>query len=200
LSKPRLYIPDFLDLEKRLNAISFEKNKKADIDLSMFFHSKTESEIVNLQKYLSIKKEEKEEDFLDNWIRMIATNRLTGHSKGFFSVYTLPPNQAVSPQSQLRINQQRNQKPEYRNVKEIILKKTKMLLRNIDYETKNRLLEIAKKSSFYSNDARETKKIKDNTIQLTVTSPPFLNIVQYAKDNWLRCWFNKLDINDIEKK
>ena len=33
-----------------------------------------------------------------------------------------------------------------------------------------------------------------------MTSPPFLDIVQYAKDNWLRCWFNNIDINIIEKK
>ena len=36
---------------------------------------------------------------------MIALNRLTGHSPGFFSVYTLPPNQAVSVKAQKRINQ-----------------------------------------------------------------------------------------------
>jgi hypothetical protein len=34
-------------------------------------------------------------------------------------------------------------------------------------------------------------------VQLTVTSPPFLNVVQYAKDNWLRCWFNHLDAEAI---
>ena len=33
---------------------------------------------------------------VDDWIRMVCLNRLTGHSAGFFSVYTLPPNQAVS--------------------------------------------------------------------------------------------------------
>jgi hypothetical protein len=26
-----------------------------------------------------------------------------------------------------------------------------------------------------------------------VTSPPFLDIVQYDQDNWLRCWFNGID-------
>ena len=31
---------------------------------------------------------------------MVALNRLTGHSPGFFSVYTLPPNQATSVERQ----------------------------------------------------------------------------------------------------
>ena len=37
-------------------------------------------------------------------------------------------------------------------------------------------------------------------MQLTVTSPPFLDVVQYAKDNWLRCWFNGLDAEEIGKR
>ena len=39
-------------------------------------------------------------DGVDRWIRMVAVNRLTGHSPGFFSVYTLPPNQATSVDAQ----------------------------------------------------------------------------------------------------
>ena len=57
---------------------------------------------------------------------MVATNRLTGHSRNFFSVYTLPPNQAISPEKQIKINKIRNQIPEYRNINEIILIKIKI--------------------------------------------------------------------------
>ena len=42
---------------------------------------------------------------------MVAINRLTGHSPGFFSVYTMPPNQAVSAVSQRKINAARGQMP-----------------------------------------------------------------------------------------
>ena len=31
-----------------------------------------------------------------------------------------------------------------------------------------------------------------------MTSPPFLDVVQYAADNWLRCWFVGLDTADIK--
>jgi len=37
-------------------------------------------------------------------------------------------------------------------------------------------------------------------VQLTVTSPPFLNVVQYAADNWLRCWFNGIDAEKVAEK
>ena len=55
-------------------------------------------------------------------------NRLTGHSSGFFSVYTLPPNQAVSQKSQERINRKRRQVPEYRDTHRLIVRKTKSLV------------------------------------------------------------------------
>ncbi|MGB5528868.1 MAG: DNA methyltransferase, partial [Ignavibacteriaceae bacterium] len=124
LSKPRLFIPSYEDMEKRVNEIKLKSKAKADIDLSMFYHPDTESEIVSLRNYLIQKQRNKEEDYTDSWIRMVATNRLTGHSTYFFSVYTLPPNQAVTQERQKRINEQRKQIPPYKNVKNIILKKS----------------------------------------------------------------------------
>ncbi|MHC4078682.1 MAG: site-specific DNA-methyltransferase, partial [Planctomycetota bacterium] len=32
---------------------------------------------------------------------------------------------------------------------------------------------------------------------LVVTSPPFLDVVQYADDNWLRCWFCGIDPESV---
>lgn len=195
LSEPRINIPDIKEVEKRLISIAFEKKLKADIDLSMFYHPDTESEIVSLRHYLNNRTVP---DKVDNWIRMVATNRLTGHSKGFFSVYTLPPNQAVSPERQKKINAARNQKPEYRNVKELILCKSKQLLSEIDETTRTILQQV--QCNTYNTDAAATYQIADNSIALTVTSPPFLDIVQYAADNWLRCWFNNIDVKEVEKK
>ena len=166
----------------------------------MFYHAHTEGEIVSLKNYLKEKRDNQNEDSLDSWIRMIATNRLTGHSSGFFSVYTLPPNQAVSPRSQIKINKKKNQTPEYKDIKKIILKKTKSLIRDTGESEKKRLKKISSKAKFYTENADNTRHIKDSSVKLTVTSPPFLNIVQYAQDNWLRCWFNSIDAQKIQKK
>lgn len=200
LSEPRFLVPNVFNLIKSLEQIPFQKNLKADIDLSMFYHLDTESEIVSLRNYLLEKEKNKELSDLDKWIRMVATNRLTGHSKGFFSVYTMPPNQAVSQKRQIKINEKRNQKPEYRNVKEIILRKTKSLIKAIFNKQQQQLKQIHKTAIFLNNDARETREIPDNFVQLTVTSPPFLDVVQYAQDNWLRGWFNGINIQEVEKK
>lgn len=199
LTMPRFFVPELTDVEARLEDIPYDKNARADIDISMFYHPKTEAELVSLRDYLKGRNLEGKEDFLDSWIRMVATNRLTGHSPGFFSVYTLPPNQAVSPERQIKINAKRNQKPEYRDTKKLILKKTKSLLRNLREKEIKNLYDAGKDSLFLTKDARNTSEIPDESITLTVTSPPFLDIVQYDNDNWLRCWFNDIDAQEIAK-
>jgi len=166
----------------------------------MFYHPNTESEIVSLKKYLCERKISGKEDFIDRWIRMVATNRLTGHSKNFFSIYTLPPNQAISPERQKKLNIQSGQQAEYKNIKDIILIKSRNLLKDIDQQKIKDLSKIAKEGIFLSKDARKSKDIKDETVNLIVTSPPFLDVIQYADDNWLRCWFNDIDINDMKEK
>jgi len=200
LCRPRLFIPSYEQVTERLEEIKFRKGLKADIDLTMFYHPDTESEIVSLRNYLIKRNRNKEEDFVDNWIRMVATNRLTGHSTNFFSVYTLPPNQAVTQIRQKKINLLREQSPSYKDVKKIILKKTRDLTKGIDKIQIERLKKIGARSQFINNDARATRDIKKNSVNLTVTSPPFLDIVNYIEDNWLRCWFNNIMAEDVSKK
>jgi len=198
--KPRLFIPNIDEIQKRLNEIEIKNNLQSDIDLSMFFHDNTLKEILSIKNYLINKEKNKINDHVDDWIRMVATNRLTGHSKGFFSIYTLPPNQALLPERQKIINLKRNITPEYRNVKQIILKKSKSLLRNINNIKINELKNIGLNSIFLESDASETKEIKDNIVTLIVTSPPFLDVVHYSNDNWMRLWFNNIDYNEVSKK
>jgi hypothetical protein len=112
----------------------------------------------------------------------------------------MPPNQAVLPNRQIKINQKMRQQPEYRNVKELIKRKTISLIKNISPQQKRILKDIHKTAFFLNQDAGETKKIKNNSVSLTVTSPPFLDVVQYESDNWLRGWFNGLDTKKIGRK
>jgi hypothetical protein len=197
ITKPRLTPPTYEDVAHRLAQINVEKRASSSLDLSMFYHPRTESEILALRRYLTRKGKSAKEDAVDRWIRMVATNRLTGHSSGFFSVYTLPPNQAMSAENQRRVNRHRKQKPEYRDIKELILKKTRSLLRNVSDDEMRFLKAASEGARFVTGDARRSKGIASDSVRLTVTSPPFLDTVNYAQDNWLRCWFNGLEWEEI---
>lgn len=195
LSEGRSKVPTIQEIKLRLEQIETNRSLVSDIDLSMFFHPDTLQEIISLKEYFLNKNDL---DNTDKWLRMVATNRLTGHSKGYFSVYTLPPNQAVSAERQIKINEKYKQTPEYRNTKQIIYKKSLNLLKDLSLVQKKNIESC--EITFLNKDARYTPEISDETVALTITSPPFLDIVQYAKDNWLRCWFNGIDAKVIESR
>lgn len=185
LLTPRLRPPSYDEVKKRLNEIDFAAvdDESQDIDLLVFFHPKTLRAIISLKSNLAARKAAGAADDIDHWIQMVASNRLTGHSAGFFSVYTLPPNQSVSVVSQQRINAKRDQTPPFRDVPALILKKTKSLLR--DYTQGQLNHKLAHRVIIGSAD--DTPSINSSSVDLIVTSPPFLDVIDYRADNWLRC-------------
>lgn len=199
LTAPRLRPIEPTVVRERLMHIP-KRRARADMDLSMFYHPDTEREIVALREYLAERRIASTEDEVDAWIRMVATTRLSGHSPGFFSVYTLPPNQATSPERQRQINARLGQAPEYRDTHALIVRKTMSLLRNLTPAQKRALRVAAETALILTGDARCTSALVDESVQLVVTSPPFLDVVQYAEDNWLRCWFNGIDAQVVEQR
>lgn len=191
LTAPRLSPPNIFEISKRLDEVCLEKISCDDSELLVFFNHQTLSEILAWRSYFTERRQNNKFDKIDAWIEMVACNRLTGHSKGFFSVYTLPPNQAASVKSQQRINEKRKQTPEYRNTKEIIYRKSHQLLRN-------KLSPNYGQNPFQINigSANSTPEIKNETIDLIVTSPPFLDVVNYRQDNWLRMWMANAEIEE----
>ena len=200
LARPRFFVPTKDSLAERLAAIPLEEGGRGEIDLSMFYHRRTEGEIVALRRYLLEREAQGKEDHLDQWIRMVATNRLSGHSSGFFSVYTLPPNQAVLPERQIQINIQKNQVPEYKEITPRIMRKSASLVRTLTADEIASLARAGESAVFLEDDARWTPEISSESVKLVVTSPPFLDVVQYANDNWLRCWFNGISPEAPGKK
>jgi len=195
--RSRLNPPLLLDVEARLQQINFKLADECPEELLVFYHPETLMEICALKKYLLGRKNKGELDNIDDWIWMVATNRLTGHSPGFFSVYTRPPNQAVSIESQAKINKKRRQTPPRRHVAELILRKSRQLLAGIDDVHRRQLSSSAGGALLVTRSAHETPEIKPNSVALVVTSPPFLDVVNYGQDNWLRAWFCGIDISKV---
>jgi len=197
LASPRLNPPSHSEIASRLEEIPRSGAKTDGLDLSMFFHPDTDAEIRAMRAWFLERQRAGTFDAVDAWIRMVATNRLTGHSVGFFSVYTLPPNQACSAAKQIQFNEKRQQVPEYRDTRTVILKKSRQLMSDLEEQERIHLREASLDAHFLTGDARRTPALEDGSIQLTVTSPPFLDVVQYAQDNWMRCWFCGLDAEAI---
>ena len=128
LVEPRLHPPSLDAVRQRLRTIPWQDAATTPDALLTFYHPDTLREICALQAYLRTRAGARQLDEVDAWIRMVAVNRLTGHSPGFFSVYTLPPNQATSVAAQQKINSARQQVPPRRDVPDLILRKSRALL------------------------------------------------------------------------
>ena len=189
LTKPRLAPPTVEHVSERLRSLDLTSCDSYPEELTVFFHPETLNGICALRAYLRKRHVEGAMDEVDEWIEMVAVNRLTGHSPGFFSVYTLPPNQAVSLDAQRKINARREQTPAVRDVVELIIRKSKSLLRDCGAATRRRLAAHVTRTQLLVRASSSTPEIRSRSVSLVVTSPPFLDVVNYASDNWLRCWF-----------
>ncbi len=167
-------------------------------ELLVFYHPETLREICALKKYFLKRISAGQMDVTDVWLRMVAMNRLTGHLPGFFSVYSLPPNQAVSVDRQRKINATRNQTPPRRVVADLILKKSKQLLGDVTPTVRRTLGRLSPYARLLNMHADATPQIPSDSVSLVVTSPPFLDVVDYAQDNWLRCWFAGIDPTSVK--
>ncbi len=197
LVKPRLSPPSLPAVLARLDALDLRYDGALEDDLLVFFHPETLRELHALRALLFAKAAAGTLDAVDEWIRMVAVNRLTGHSTGFFSVYTLPPNQAVSAAAQRKINAKRDQTPPPRSVRDIIKKKSKALLADTTTLWRTDAARLAAAAVLTTGPASAVPALATASVQLVVTSPPFLDVVQYADDNWLRCWFCGIDAQAV---
>lgn len=194
---PRLAPPSLPEIVARLDSLDVGPVEPCPDDLLAFYHPETLREICSLRAYLLERDHTGTLDTVDAWIRMVAVNRLTGHSPGFFSVYTLPPNQALTADKQRKINRERRQEPPRRKVRELILRKSASLLSDIDATAREAIARAAAGAQWTTGSCAD-RFGDDGTVDLVVTSPPFLDVVNYAGDNWLRCWFCGIDASSVD--
>ena len=192
LTRPRFCPPTIREIGARLKEVPWDSGTVDRDDLLAFFHPSTLKKLSSLKAWLLMRAplDNSNPDPVDDWIRMVSLNRLTGHSPGFFSGRTMPPNQAVSVAAQVKMNAKSGMAPPSRDPVEIILKKSRSLL-------KDGVPPLHPPAMLSVGLASATSGIPTGSISLTVTSPPFLDIVQYADDNWLRCWFAGIDVGDV---
>ncbi|MDZ7711203.1 MAG: hypothetical protein U5K36_14970 [Roseovarius sp.] len=187
LTRPRLRPITLQEVSSALQTVDWSKGEIEREDLLAFYHPETLKKLEALRLWIAQRAPlGGDADHVTDWIRMVAINRLSGHSPGFFSGRSMPPNQAVSIKAQLRINEKLGVSPPERDVAAVILKKSKSLLR--DGSVPSQACD-----NLQTGSAWDVPGIADASVDLTVTSPPFLDIVQYAADNWLRCWFAGID-------
>jgi DNA modification methylase len=186
LAKSRRTIPSIDSLNHILDKMDLTAKTRDDVldeKLLAFYHKDTLKELKNLKQICS-QDNSPEMDF----VKMIALSRLHGHSKGFFSVYSFPQ-VSIPAEQQKKNNQKKGIEPDYRPIVPRIKSKLK---RDLSEALPPFFHEFSSNNQYYLSDVRKLDPIPSNSADLVVTSPPFLDKVNYQTDNWIRHWF--LDI------
>lgn len=193
LTRPRLAPIDQRSVDAALRSVDYGAGEIRRDDLQAFYHPSTLAGLEALRDWIDERAPicSDRPDPIADWIRMVSINRLSGHSPGFFSGRSMPPNQAISVRAQLKINEKLGVTPPPRDIAKVVSKKTRTLLKDGQAPAQVR-------QSLHVGSAWDTPGIADGAVDLVVTSPPFLDIVQYALDNWLRCWFAGIDPDAVK--
>ncbi|MDY0143610.1 MAG: DNA methyltransferase [Bacteroidales bacterium] len=185
------------ELESNYDYALFLPEAQAQADeIHLIFHPRTLSELCYLKAIL-LGSENKIDQFLIGAILgiMHGGERKDGTS-GYLSI-SMPNTFSMSPEYVRRFVQTKELNRFYRNVFENLRDKTERVFKKHSSPTIEAFVtECDAKELSNSTDL----KIFQGKIDLLLTSPPYLGIVNYAKQNWIRSWFIDSDPIEISQK
>ena len=173
LSKAKTSCPPRLEVLDEIAALDL--STPAPERPAMFedlYHPQTWKELWNLR-------EAKRSDALT----ALTLGRLHGHSPGFFSTFTfnvisLRPERLKAQREKHLARGNPAAEITYRDVKKLLLKAAKKFIPEEG---------LSGKASVEAGDARHMP-LDPNVVDLVITSPPFLDTINYADVNWIRNW------------
>ncbi len=189
LSRAKVSVPSRNSIIRRIKKIEtdFKKSKKNSIinqekNIKMIFNPSTLRELVFLQDNLNWKKNR-----IDNYITAMILGILHGGSKNYLSIQ-MPNTFSMSPNYIKSYIKKEGLKKEYRNVFKCLRKKFENC-----YDKPN----IA--GNVFKQNALKMNKVKKNSVNLIITSPPYLDVIKYGQYNWIRLWFIKEGARKIDQ-
>ena len=195
--KPKDILNRIDELQEDYDYALFLPEAQAQSDaIHLIFHPRTLAELCYLRVML-LESDNKIDHFLIGAVLgiMHGGERKDGTS-GYLSI-SMPNTFSMSPDYVRRFVQTKELNRVYRNVFDNLKDKVERVFKKHT---------SPKKESFVIEcDAKEISKSKElkkyqGKVDFLLTSPPYLGIVNYAKQNWIRSWFLESDPIDISKK
>lgn len=185
------------ELEKGYDYALFLPEAQAQQDeIHLIFHQRTLAQLCYLKDILLESKNKIDEFLVGAILGIMHGGERKDGSSGYLSI-SMPNTFSMSPEYVRRFVQTKELNRVYRNV--FLLLKEKV--EKVFAKHKSPL-----KSSFVVEcDAKKVSKSKalkgyKGKVDLILTSPPYLGIVNYAKQNWIRSWFLDSNPNEASEK
>jgi len=178
LTASKANVPQKGRISSRINSLERSYNpdkiniKNEDKNIKMIFGDYTLKQLVYLKNKLNIN-----ESNVDRFIASMALGILHGNSNGYLSL-SMPNTFSMSPNYVKNFISTHKLRRPKRNVFSLLRRKLERCYQHSPI-----------KGKAYHQDARNMTKIKDSSIDLIVTSPPYTRIISYGRFNWIRLWF-----------
>lgn len=185
------------ELESYYDYALYLPEAQAESDkIHLIFHQGTIAQLCYLKDELSTSSNEIDQFLIGAILGIMHGGVRKDGTSGYLSI-SMPNTFSMSPDYVRRFVQTKELKRVNRNVFEILKEKVERVFsKHIS----------PKKESFVAEcDAKEISKSKElkvyqGKVDLLLTSPPYLGIVNYAKQNWIRSWFLNSDPVEVSKK
>jgi hypothetical protein len=184
VSKAKADAPGLLEVLARINELeeSFKDQKAEGISefFEACFHFRTMNQILHVRQELKWTSNR-----IDCFIAAMSLGALHGesHRSELYFSNRMPRTISTKPEYSLRWWKTRGLVAPERNVFSILRKLARFRLADAL---------PTRKGSVYLSDARASSVILSHLqgqVKLVVTSPPYVDVTDYAEDQWLRLWF-----------
>ncbi len=185
------------ELENEYDYALFLPEAQAQSDqILLIFHPRTLAQLCYLKDIL-LNSNNKIDQFLIGAVLgiMHGGERKDGTS-GYLSI-SMPNTFSMSPEYVRRFVQTNELNRTYRNVFDLLRDKIERIYKKHKSPTIESY--IAECDAKHISEASDLSIYKGK-VDLLLTSPPYLGIVNYAKQNWIRSWFLDCDPEEISKK
>lgn len=179
LTKAKVDVPQKSRIIARIEHLrrDFEKDEKIDIseedpDIKMIFSNSTLKQLVFLKDKMDWKRSN-----IDAFITAMILGIIHGNSVSYLSL-SMPNTFSMSPNYVKNFIAKHGLiKPE-RNAFDLLRRKLDRC-----YERPTQ------RGKSYFQDARKISQVKDSSVPLLITSPPYTRVIRYGQYNWIRLWF-----------
>ena len=206
LTKSKVNIPKRQNIFKRLKELKAQYSdtdisvKDISNDIKMLYDEET-----TLPQLIFLKQNLSKSNKVDNFILGVLTGLMHGkHRKDGTSIYCsidMPNTFSMSPNYVRNFIKSHNLTKPKQNVFMLVEQRIADILQNQENGFKD--LSNYKEGFCFESDALKSsakvaKKYGENSVQLIITSPPYLKNIHYGKYNWIRLWLLNEDTKQVD--
>lgn len=169
-------------LEKEFSS-SHINTENENPNIKMIYSEETLKQLIFLKQKLKWRKSN-----VDTFIAALLLGSMHGNSEGYLSL-SMPNTFSMAPNYVKNYIKEHGLKKPDRDCFKILRKKLERC-----YQRQ------VVRGKVYNQNIVNMSRIKDDSVDLIITSPPYTRVIRYGEFNWIRLWFFGLTGKEVDKK